>query len=617
MRVEINGKRLPLEEAFIRKAHDLLSENGKAIMLVPYTVLVSEQFQDFRTDFANYLQEVIALPSGSIGNTQIKTALLVFSKQASKEVKLTQLKQFENLYQEYDGAMHTLFSKEKLNERWDLEYHLTIESSFYKELNNFQTKELQELAEIIKGKMVPADNLKPKGDYLYIKPLHIKDNRLNLESSLKYVSNDDLTERDYKCILQPGDIVISTIFNELKLYVYQEGDVAAIASNNLAIIRSAKQDYILSYLQTDEGKRIFKTQAEDLKKGVTIPQLSIKDLAKIRIPILPIADLNALSNKAIERASESELLNQLETLTSIRPKVGNDFETPIAAEPAVAYGFNGLNQTELIMAFIDDRVKLIMNQIGITHKKLDQIIESFDELKNDFNAIRSLPRDEEERLFKLCQRIDLKLESIGSNNTITIENYVGEVKRWLDLWELLDPQSQKFLPIAEFIFDELSKFKDADYSPFVVQYCRTLENEILKKLFETYHSKGLLGVNRDELIKDDLENKKTQKFAQMIKRNKITYTLGDMNFIMTLLKHGGSNLTDSPLLQHFRSFTITYFDEKIVEADFLSDVNKLTNDFRNKAAHPYSINIELAKECQVLLRKSLNIFLESMKNEKQ
>ncbi|WP_255473331.1 hypothetical protein [Oceanihabitans sp. IOP_32] len=37
-------------------------------------------------------------------------------------------------------------------------------------------------------------------------------------------------------------------------------------------------------------------------------------------------------------------------------------------------------------------------------------------------------------------------------------------KRWLDLWEILHEESQKFLPIAELIFDELSQLKDAHFS---------------------------------------------------------------------------------------------------------------------------------------------------------
>lgn len=600
MRIEIDGVRIPGEEAFLRKAHELLTENGRAIMLVPYTVLLSRQFQNFRNDFLGYVQEIISLPSGSIRNTQIKTALLVIGKKVSKDVNLTQLQEFENLDKEYSSSVSYTYPKVRLIERWDQDYHLTKEGSFYKELENFQTKELQDLAEIVKGKMIPPETLQQQGDYLYLKPVHIQKNGLNFDSALKYVSEENLSEKDFRYILQSGDIVISTIFNDLKMYVYQAGNVPAIASNNLAIIRSSKQDYILSYLQTDEGKRIFKTQAEDLRKGVTIPHLSIKDLASIKIPILPIADLNALGDASISRSTEAQLRNALEQLS--------EYKNQVQALEKEKENHSALK------AFIENRFDRVESQLEVVNKKLDDLLSILKELKTDFEEIQNLPREEEERLFKLCQRIDVKLESVFNKEQHTIQNYIEEIKRWLDLWELLDIQSQKFLPIAEFIFDELSKLEDADYAPFVVQYCRTLENEILKKLFETYHSKGLSGINRDELIKVDLENQKTGKFAKMVERNKVTYTLGDMNFIMALLKQGGNTLNESPLLQHFRTYTISYFDEKIVEAEFLKDVNKLTNDFRNKAAHPYSINIELAKECQSLLRKSLNVFLESVKN---
>lgn len=602
MRIEMDGKRIPGEEAFLRKAHELLTENGRAIMLVPYSVLLAGPFQNFRKEFVSYVEEIITLPSGSIRNTQIKTAILVIDKQECKEVKITQLTNFDSLEKEYQNASSVTYPNEKLLERWDPEYHLSKESSFYKELDSFQTKELQELADIIKGKMIPADTLKELGDYLYLKPVHIQKEGLKTESALKYVSKADLSEKDYRYILQPGDIVISTIFNDLKMYVYQTGDVSAIASNNLAIIRSSKQDYILSYLQTDEGKRIFKTQAEDLRKGVTIPHLSIKDLASIKIPILPIADLNALGDATISRSTEAQLRDALEQL--------NEYKNQIQALEKEKENFNSLK------AFIDNRFNKVESQLEVVNKKLDDLLSLLKELKTDFEQIQKLPREDEEKLFKLCQKIDAKLDTVYNKEQHTIEGYIEEIKRWLDLWEMLDLQSQKFLPIAEFIFDELSKLQDADYAPFVVQYCRTLENEILKKLFEAYHSIGLAGVNKDELVKDDLDNQKTGKFAQMVKRNKVTYTLGDMNFIMALLKQGGNTLNESPLLQHFRAFTISYFDEKIVEADFLKDVNKLTNDFRNKAAHPYSISIDLAKECQSLLRKSLNVFLESVKDKK-
>lgn len=602
MRIEMHGKRIPGEEAFLRKAYELLTENGRAIMLVPYSVLLVVLFQNFRKEFVSFIEEIITLPSGSIRNTQVKTAVLVIGKQESKEVKITQLKNFDSLKKEYQIASSATYPNEKLLERWDPEYHLSKESSFYKELDSFQTKELQDLAEIIKGKMIPADTLNELGDFLYLKPVHIQKEVLKTKSALKYVSKQDLTEKDYRYILQPGDIVISTIFIDLKMYVYQTGDAPAFASNNLAIIRSSKQDYILSYLQTDEGKRIFKRQAEDLQIGVIAPYLSIKDLASIKIPILPIDDLNALGDVTISRSTEAQLRDALEQL--------NEYKNQIQALEKEKENFTSLK------AFIDNRFNKVESQLVVVNKKLDDLLSLLKELKTDFEQIQKLPREDEEKLFKLYQKIDAKLDTVYNKEHQTIEGYIEEIKRWLDLWDLLDLQSQKFLPIAEFIFDELNKLEDADYAPFVVQYCRTLENEILKKLFEVYHSIGLVNVDREELVKYDLQNQKTGKFAQMVKRNRLTYTLGDMNFIMALIKHGGNTLNESSLLQHFRAFTISYFDEKIVEAEFLKDVDKLTTDFRNKAAHPYSISIDLAKECQSLLRKSLNVFLESLKNEK-
>lgn len=602
MRIELDGKRISSEEAFLRKAHELLTENGRAIMLVPYSILMNGSFINFRKAFVSFVEEIISLPSGSIRNTQVKTALLIISKQEIKEVAITQLTKFDSLEKEYLNSTKIIYPIEKLSDRWDLEFYQNKESSFYRELENFQTKDLKDLAEIIKGKKIPVEKLKEKGDFLYLLPTHIQNNKLNIEKAIKYVSKEYLSEKVYGYLLQPGDIVIGSLINGLNMYIYQKTDVPAFASFNLTIIRSSKQDYILSYLQTVEGQKVFKKQAEDLKIGFFASYLSSKEISKIKIPILPIANLNSLGDACINRSTETQLRDALDQL--------NEYKNQILELKKEKENLSQLK------AFIDNRFNRVESQLELVNKKLDDLMSILMELKTDFEQIQNLPREEEEKLFKLCQKIDSKLDIVYNKEHQTIEGYIEEIKRWLNLWELLDLQSQKFLPIAEFIFDELSKLEDADYAPFVVQYCRTLENEILRKLFEAYHSTGLKNVNIDELVKNDLENKTTGKFAQMVKKNKITYTLGDMNFIMALLKHGGKNLNDSPLLQNFRAFTISYFDKKIVEAEFLKDVNKLTNDFRNKAAHPYSINIALAKECQSLLRKSLNVFLESVKETK-
>lgn len=71
----------------------------------------------------------------------------------------------------------------------------------------------------------------------------------------------------------------------------------------------------------------------------------------------------------------------------------------------------------------------------------------------------------------------------------------------------------------------------------------------------------------------------------MTRRDKKYYTLGDMNFIMSLLKEDGNTLKASKLLQHFRQFALQYFEKRIFEKRFLADVNTITTQYRNKAAH--------------------------------
>lgn len=65
------------------------------------------------------------------------------------------------------------------------------------------------------------------------------------------------------------------------------------------------------------------------------------------------------------------------------------------------------------------------------------------------------------------------------------------------------------------------------------------------------------------------------------------------------------------LLQHFRSFSLSYFEQNILKKSFLSELNNITSNYRNKAADPNILNLRVAKECQVLLRKNLNLFLEA------
>jgi len=611
--ISYNDKVIKSEEAFIRKAFELCNKDGEIICIVPNNILFGQSFNNFRKEYGKNLRLVLGLPKGVMRNSNVKTAILHFTQKEGENTLVGDMsKEDIDNFPNYIKSLKP-FPVKDLKDRWNPEYVLLKESDSSKGNQNLEIKPLKELADIIPGKYIKADDLLDVGEILYLKPLHIKNGIIDLSGSAKYIKKDHLSENMLRFLAQPGDIILSTIFQDLKIYKYRTDDPPAIISNNLSIIRSSNDDYISSYLLSRKGKENFNQQTIGIRKGHTIPHVSLSDLKELLIPILPTSELNLYGNASIEKATQEELKEHSKFLEDIIQnfKHTSTTESGVAKEPEAIYVSKEYFSIMEGMSFIVEQLKNMQHQIGLVHKKIDNITSLLQDLGDEFKRIKSLPRDEDEIIFKLCQNLDSKIDQMLEMKKAKIEDYIDQVKRWLDLWESLDSASQRFLPVAEFIYDKLSDLPEADFSPFVVQYCRSIENEIMKKLFESYHNDGIKHTNIDELIKDDLNNETTNKFAKKIKQNKQEYTLGEMHFIMSLLKDGGNTLKDSKLLQHFKDYIIKNYNQNILQKEYLDSLSDLISKYRNKAAHPSLMSVELARECQILLRSNLNSFLES------
>lgn len=194
-----------------------------------------------------------------------------------------------------------------------------------------------------------------------------------------------------------------------------------------------------------------------------------------------------------------------------------------------------------------------------------------------------------------------------ANQSKSLESYIDVVCAWLTGWERLDVASQSFLPQAELLFESIARNSGQDYSPFIIQYCRALENELLTKVFiaytdDLYHRCG----DVRKFLAKDIEDLKTERFAKSLVRRENAYTLGEMNFNMSLLKVNGQTLGGSPLLQDFRNFAVRYFGERIVDKQYLDQLDRINKDFRCKAAHPYVLDSEIAERCRDQVRSCLN-----------
>jgi len=220
----------------------------------------------------------------------------------------------------------------------------------------------------------------------------------------------------------------------------------------------------------------------------------------------------------------------------------------------------------------------------------------------------------EERVEDAVAEIEKWVGELITGQSTAAASYAGLVRAWAVGYSKLHANSRAFLEQAEFLFAAINHAMGDDYSPFILQYCKALENELLAKLFATYtddvHTRF---TDVRAFLNVDLRPGETKKFAQAVKDAKKTYTLGEMAVVMRLVDDSQPIFHQSPLLQDFRHYCLTYFNVNIVERAYLDQINRINTDFRRKAAHPYVLIGQDAVQCREQLRACLNDFILNYK----
>lgn len=168
---------------------------------------------------------------------------------------------------------------------------------------------ISELGTVIPGFSPKPNERKKHGKYLLAGGRNIQQGKLVKTDLDSYV---DEIERGsfHRAIAKVGDIIVSTLFDRRKLYIYKLSDPHAVVNSSCAIIRSTQNnDYVVSYLRTLKGQQEFLEKASRATAGTFIPRLSIKDLSDIDVPILPIEEIERLGDASLESSTTDELLS--------------------------------------------------------------------------------------------------------------------------------------------------------------------------------------------------------------------------------------------------------------------------------------------------------------------
>ncbi|QGQ21953.1 hypothetical protein F1728_04275 [Gimesia benthica] len=624
-RIEIGGRIKKLDEIIANRCLDIVAPNGICILIVPSHYLYLSVYNSLRERILDYMSldaSIEITPSTLRDSLEISIPLtLLVIRNGPQKSQGTFLAKYESgseseIVSSIESGTGDFFvQSDKLRDRWDRSFHDPAYQKLENKLKGFETKALRDIAQIRRGKPTTRDQYSDFGEILIVSPRHVHSGDLTVTDRDRCVSNVDDSE-----LLQPGDVLVS--LSRPSVCVYQPDSPPAIAGMQVAVIRSLQGNYIATFLRSEMGSSIFQQQMDRHSKGTTIESISPSDLIKIQIPILPLEDLNSISDEAISEADSSELEALKTELLRVRHMLETSEARRESAESQLEEEKTTNRENNAHHQLVESQLGKILEQQTVLNSQIDQVLKILTGMREQIDSIKQGSRKDEEKLSLICTQLEeWTKQSVSQKRNFA--GYVRIVQSWLDEWDILDQLTQQFLPSAEHLYDELERLKASDFSPFIVQYCRSLENEILTKLFVTYHEDFNKRIsNKECFLKSDLIDlesgdlhPKTGKFAKALKNDQQKYTLGDMKWVMGLMKSGGKTLASSPLLQDFKAFSLKYFDERITQKDFLKMLTEITDDYRNKSAHPYLMGKSEADKCLQLVRRSLTDFLESYQSD--
>ncbi len=201
--------------------------------------------------------------------------------------------------------------------------------------------------------------------------------------------------------------------------------------------------------------------------------------------------------------------------------------------------------------------------------------------------------------------------------TVNIQTYYEQIEAELgEISKKLEDNSRKFLAIAFYLKEKLEKMDEVDYSPFILQYARVIENEILQKMFLTFYPQLDKLENKVDILHEEInqEDSKSKIFATDLSKRNDKITLGTMQTIIGFVwKSSGETLKKSKLFQMFRSHLLEVAKDSFLTKEHSKSLAEITT-FRNKAAHVEPISIDAYKKFLDVSSTFLKTLIESYRN---
>lgn len=618
--VEWKQRRHRVESFMLDRAIASLAKGGVAVCLTTPNVLYARRWTDMRQRILHEfsLELTVEIPRGSLWGTVVQPVMVIIRNTKQREsVFLSRytsepselLSDFEN----EAGSFHVPASQ--IVDRWDRHYHDPRYSVIDETLAEFPVQTIGDLAMGLNGCNIREFH-SDDGQFAVVTGGMISRGGFSSADDVQYADIPD-DEAFQRCILRAGDIVVSSV--KPRIYVYRDSDPPAVAGPSVIVIRpNSGSPYLAEYLSTNDGRWLFDTQVERKATALAnIPRISVGELLSLQIPIVPLSSPQLLSSDGppIESRREleqlgRELMAARRQILRLRHQLEQEEARHASAADRAAAAELQLRKVDVTQQFIETHFAQVNERLSRLQSSLDELQDVLTEMASEFSTVKASSRNTEEKLVRMRATLE-RYASCLTEDADTYQTYIEIVETWLDDWPLLNGASQRFLASAEQLYDVLSDGSGSDFSPCVLQYCRAVECELLRKVFEPYHDDfNSRHTDRVAAVQVDLTVDKVERFAKAIKNDNRKHPMGSMLWVLNLARPGGATVGVSPLIQDFTGFVTDRFGTGLLSQASTDRIDKMTQGFRNKAAHPATMSQQMADECRTLVREILVDFLK-------
>ena len=292
-------------------------------------------------------------------------------------------------------------------------------------------------------------------------------------------------------------------------------------------------------------------------------------------------EVYAVDKELIEYLKRELLKDLISEMNSQLSKIIHQSIKPVIKNQQIIVENQNLHHRKVMINhnLILENQKVILENVRVFGNELAN-------LKNEFKNCNS------EDIISL---IENKMDEFGTRtqkeNKKDYEKYVEAASKDIVNWSKLNENTKEYLAMAEYLYSSLGELNDhegRDYSPIILEICRSFENELKDKIFYNFIQYACNNFDDIDSFESDLNpnaGKLLDALSRQKREQKAHLTLREMCNILDCVRLETDAKKQTELIKAFRKYVKDRFNlNRIIDNNFLRDVDEICN-YRNESAH--------------------------------